>query len=279
MVLESLLSPPGAIRRPGVVFLMGFFYATIAVFLSMWVFKDYASMVLVFLTVLALVPLFMQFMDSEELADLLMNDERKVLWQHAKVIGTFVSLFLGMSLAYAIWFVALPNGIATFSVQSQTIASLRQGATGAAASGGLFLVILVNNLKVLMFCILFSFLYGAGAIFILTWNSSVIGVALGNFYQQGVGAAASSGATGFATYAGAAGMSAVRYLIHGIPEITAYFVGGLAGGVLSVAIIKHHWERTKMDKVLLDTSDLIILGVVILVIAAVIETWITPMLV
>ena len=279
MVLESLLSPPDAIRRPYLVFGMGFAYASLALFLSMWVFRDYASLVMVFLTVLALVPLMLQFMESEELADMMMSNERVVLRQHAKVILSFVSLFMGMSIAYAVWYVVLPGSIALFSVQSQTIAALRTGVTGHAVNGGLFLVILVNNLKVLMFCILFSFLYGAGSIFILTWNASVIGVALGTFYKDGVLSAVNTGSTSVLAYAGAAGMSAVRYLIHGIPEITGYFVGGLAGGVLSMALVKMHWDRSRMDKVLLDTSDLIIIAVVILVVAAFIETFVTPLLV
>ena len=30
-----------------------------------------------------------------------------------------------------------------------------------------------------------------------------------------------------------------RYMTHGIFEILAYFIGGLAGGLISVAIIRH----------------------------------------
>ncbi len=278
-MLESLISPKNAIQRPLVVFVLGFAYASLALFLSSWVFRDQASLVLVFLTVLALVPLFMQFMDSEEMANMTLGSEGAVLRQHAKVIGTFIALFLGMSIAYGFWFVALSNGPTLFSIQSHTIAALRSGVTGNAVASGMYFVILVNNLKVLMFCILFSFLYGAGSIFILTWNASVIGVALGKFYQQGVSGFVSTGSGAVTAYASAAGMSAVRYFIHGIPEITAYFIGGLAGGVLSAAIIKMHWEQKQMDKVLLDSSNLIIIAAVVLALAAFIETFVTPMLV
>ena len=274
MVLESILSTRSAVSRPWLMAVLGFCAASVGLLLSVWVFRDYASLVMVFLTVFALIPLFAQFMESEELADLMVADERTVLKQHGKVILSFVALFMGLSAAYAFWYITLPSGPQVFGVQAQTIAALRQGLTGHAVNGSMFLVILLNNLKVLMFCVLFSFLYGAGAIFILAWNASVIGVALGNFVQQGVTTAGSTNM--LVAYATASGMSMVRYFIHGIPEITAYFVGGLAGGVLSVALVKHHWQRRQMDRVLLDASDLIIIAAVILVVAAFIETFITP---
>ena len=44
--------------------------------------------------------------------------------------------------------------------------------------------IFINNMGVLFLCIIFSFLYGAGAIFILTWNASVIAAAIGSFIVE-----------------------------------------------------------------------------------------------
>jgi len=278
MVLESLLSPKQAIRRPWLLLLLGFVYASLALLLSNWIFKDNASLVTVFLTVSALIPLFCQFMESEELIGLLMGNERLVLRQHGKVVLSFIALFIGMSAAFAFWYAALQTGPTMFSVQSQTIASMRQAVTGQAASGSLFLIIVQNNFKVLLFCVLFSFIYGAGAIFILTWNASVIGVALGNFVKTGAATLSASGSTPLVAYAASSGMSMLRYLVHGIPEITSYFVGGLAGGILSVAIVKMHWRRDQMDRVLLDVSDLLIAAMLILVAAAFIESFITPMI-
>ena len=34
------------------------------------------------------------------------------------------------------------------------------------------------------FCLLFSLIYGSGAIFILTWNASVLGTAIGNYIKS-----------------------------------------------------------------------------------------------
>lgn len=277
MVLESLLTPQGALRRPFIMMGLGFIYVTLAVLLSNWVFKDYASLVTVFLVVMALIPLFWQFMESEELFSISASTEKAALVQHGKAIAVFVAIFIGMSAAFALWYLVMTPAL--FAAQTSTIASLRGGPVGNAFHPGMFVVILQNNLKVLMFCVLFAFIYGAGAIFILAWNASVIGVALGNFIKTGASSVIAQGGMPFLAYAAASGMSLVRYFIHGIPEITAYWVGGLAGGLLSVALVRCHWDRTRMDKVLLDASDLIIVATVILVAAAGIEVFITPLLV
>ena len=48
-------------------------------------------------------------------------------------------------------------------------------------------MIFLNNIRVLFLCIIFAFIYGAGAIFILTWNASIVGVAIGNLIREGIG--------------------------------------------------------------------------------------------
>ena len=66
-------------------------------------------------------------------------------------------------------------------------------------------------------------------------------------------------------------------MIHGIPEIGGYFVGGLAGGILSIGVIQHKLGSNKFKKTMLDALNLIILAVFILFVSAVIEVWISPM--
>ncbi len=67
-------------------------------------------------------------------------------------------------------------------------------------------------------------------------------------------------------------------MIHGIPEIAAYFIAALAGGIVSVAVIKHEVRSEKFWSVLQDSLNLIIIAVVILFLAAGMEVFITPYL-
>jgi uncharacterized membrane protein SpoIIM required for sporulation len=279
MVLEALMTPFRAEARPWMVFFLGFVYATAAVFLSVWIFAEYASLVMVFLSTLAAVPLFYNTMRLEEEKDMMIDSEKTLLKEHGHAIAFFLFLFMGMVVAFTLWYIILPSGLSgsLYSVQSQTIAGLNQHVSGNFIRFGLFSKIFLNNVKVLVFCILFSFIYGMGALFILTWNASVIGVAAGNFIRTHIAEyVATLGLAKVAAYLYVVSLSFVRYFIHGIPEIMAYFIAGLAGGIISIAMMKHDLGTKNFEKIILDASDLLLLSIAVLFIAAVIEVYVTP---
>ena len=280
MVLESVLNPFTAAKRPWELLIAGIFYGSAALFLSIWIFEEYASLVMVFLTVMACIPLFYKTLRSEEAKDLLIKSESKLIKEHGKAIMLLVLLFIGLTIAFSFWYVVLPaeTSSGVFKIQTQTISSLNQQVTGSMAKFNLLNRIFLNNIKVLIFCILFSFIYGSGAIFILSWNASVIGAAAGNFIRTHL--AQYAGAVGFskvAAYFYASSLSVLRYSLHGIPEISAYFVAGLAGGILSVAIINRDFGTKSFERILLDSSDLILIAVFILFLAAMMEVFVTPL--
>ena len=57
-----------------------------------------------------------------------------------------------------------------------------------------------------------------------------------------------------------------------------FIVGGLAGGIISIAIIRHDMGTKKFENILVDSSDLLILAIVVLAFAALIEVFVTPIL-
>ena len=284
MVLESFVNPLKAVKKPWHMLFFGGLYALVAVFLSIWIFKQYSSLVMVFLTVIATVPLMYNTMKREEKIDVTLKTEERRLGEHWHVLEYLLYMFIGFVLMYSILFVVLPSGIVEnlFSTQMETIAAINSRATGLftgqiVGSANVFGQIFFNNLRVLMFCLFFSFFYGAGAIFILTWNASVISAAIGDFVRVRLADfAASIGAPTFAQYFGFFSLGLLRYFIHGIPEIAAYFVGGLAGGIVSVAMINHDIETDKFKDIMMDALDLTLLAVGILVIAGLLEVFVTP---
>jgi uncharacterized membrane protein SpoIIM required for sporulation len=283
MVLESLISPFRAERSPFKLVFLGFLYCSIASLLSMWIFKSYASMIMVFLTTMACLPLVISTIKEEEKKDLQDLEEKFLLKEHAKALECFMFLFVGILLAATLWFAVLPKdtvGI-LFEAQSNTIKSINGNVTGLSIHDSLrvFSHIFSNNLKVLVFCILFSFLYGAGAMFILAWNASVIGTAIGDFIRAGVMKGASMIGFGkVANYFQIISIGLFKYAIHGVPEILAYFTAGLAGGIISVAIIRHDFGTRKFEHILLDSADLLLISLATLFIAAVLEVYVTPVL-
>jgi uncharacterized membrane protein SpoIIM required for sporulation len=281
MVFESLVNPWKAETHPGVLFFYGFLYASIGLFLSHWIFEEHASLIMVFLTTMAAVPLVYNIIKMEEKKDLGNLNERNLLREHSKALLVFMYYFLGATIGFAFWYAILPTSTLTtsFEVQAKTIVNIRSNVTGNSyLSFRAFSQILSNNLKVLIFCILFSFLYGLGAIFILTWNASVIGVAIGDTIRTGFYKVGNKLNLGFThVYLGTITQGLFRYSIHGIPEILAYFVAGLAGGIISTAAIRHDFGTKRYINIVFDSSILLILSLILIVFAAWLEVYITPL--
>jgi len=281
MVLEDIINPLSAERKPFTMFFIGLLYSSLAILLSQWIFYTESSMVMIFLTVLATVPLIYNTLKLEEKKDTEIRKETVLLKEHGKALMYFMFLFLGFTVSFAMWYVFLPSASVQnlFSSQTQTYVNINTGITGnAVAKLGDLTRIFFNNLKVLLFCLLFSFLYGVGSIFILTWNASVLGVAIGNFIRTRLADYASSAhLTKAAGYFHIFSLGLLRYAIHGIPEILSYFVGGLAGGIISIAVIRHDFGNKNFERIVMDSSDLLILSLILLVVAAFLEVYVTPM--
>ncbi len=293
MVLESLTDAIKAERHPGKMVLYGFIYAIVGTLLAIWVFRSYSSLVSVFLVTMACIPLVYSTIKYEEEKDLQDVSEKFLLKEHGKALKVFIFLFIGVTLGFFFMYLILPSQLIgdAFKVQAETIGRIRASATYGIegnltgftgffiARFSIFAKILTNNFKVLLFCLLFSFLYGLGAIFIMNWNASVIAVAMGNYARTELAKIAATTAPSLAHYLQVIPLALVRYSLHGIVEILAYFTAGLAGGIISVAVIRHDFYSRKFEHIVLDSADLIILSIILLIIAAFIEVYVTPLVV
>ncbi|MBI2145310.1 stage II sporulation protein M [Candidatus Woesearchaeota archaeon] len=142
-----------------------------------------------------------------------------------------------------------------------------------------FVKIFLNNIKVLFFVLIFAFFYGAGSIFILAWNATVVAAAIGIFVRNSLSSvAASLGFSSVSAYFSSYSLGLLRYLTHGWLEILAYFIAALAGGIISVAVARHTFNSRGFRKVLLDSVDLVALSLGALFLAAIVEVFVTPML-
>ncbi|MFC1723633.1 hypothetical protein ACFL0V_05825 [Nanoarchaeota archaeon] len=160
MVFESMIKPLTAIKKPWQLLFYGILVSTIGVFLGWWVFRDKADLVMIFLAVFACIPLMFHSLRHEEKLGLKINDSTKLLKRHSKVLLFYLFLFVGMTIGYVAWYVFLPASMSqvVFKQQIITIAQINTPAVvGQATHGGLFTKILLNNIKVMIFCILFSF--------------------------------------------------------------------------------------------------------------------------
>ncbi|MCU0642500.1 MAG: stage II sporulation protein M [archaeon] len=284
-MLEMLLNPRKAERHPWEMFFVGAFYASLSVLLVNWIFSQdavlskYSGILVVTFTVMFSLPFIFYAIRLEERKISSETGMLALLREHKKAIYMFMWLFLGFVLAFTVWYVVLSSN-QSFRAQIETYCLINRpstfnecvsqyGVKGAltptafVAAKDRLLMIFSNNIYVLIFTLVFSLIFGAGAIFILAWNASVIAAAMGIF--------AKSSLSGLP-------LSMGRYLIHGIPEIASYFIVALAGGIISSAVIKHEIGTEKFWEVLQDCLNLVIIAIVVLFIAALMEVYLTPAL-
>jgi uncharacterized membrane protein SpoIIM required for sporulation len=283
MVLEMLLNPMKAERSPWELFFLGLVYSSVAIFLSMLIFSDHIGLVMVFLTTLACTHLVHGAMRLEEKKDMSqkLHGEVSLLREHSKAIEVFMFLFLGFVVAFSLWYVVLPTSMTQqiFGLQEDTINAVNGNISGNAVGEGFFAKIFFNNVKVLLFTLLFAFFYGAGSIFILSWNAAIVGVAIGSFARNALASVArEAGLLGASGYLSSYSLGLLRYLTHGVFEIAAYFIAALAGGIISFAIARHDFNSPQFKHVALDALDLMVISVVVLMFAAVVEVFVTPQL-
>ena len=170
---------------------------------------------------------------------------------HGEDILILLLFFFGLTISFALWTALLPQG--TFDTQISKIAEIR--GTGAVALEGAFLAILQNNLQVMAVSFILSFIFGAGAIFILVWNASVLGVYIGQASQSLLHIPVVS----------------LGFLPHGIPEIGGYVVAGLAGGILSAAILRKREDI--LLRIFWDSVKLMVLATLLIALGAGIEVF------
>ncbi len=269
MVLESLLNPKNAEDRPWEVFLVTLVYTAVAVVFSLSVFPQQASILTVAFIAIIFVPFFQKLFDIEEEKEdeAAENKVKDHLYsRHKKLIFAFSAFFLGIIVAMSFIFIFYPGAEPVFSLQSETLQSLSGPAGGQLthSADGDFVRFMLNNTQVMALTFVLSLAFGAGAIFILAWNASVIAVYVGliikSFIESGVASPVAY------LYGVPVGLSTIA--IHGIPEIAAYFIAGLAGGILSVGILREKLGSKEFNKILFDSLVLFLAAECLIIAAA-----------
>ncbi|MCX6815366.1 MAG: stage II sporulation protein M [Candidatus Aenigmarchaeota archaeon] len=265
MVLESMINPKNAEDKPWHVFVIAFIYTIIAILFAYILFPDQSSLLTVALITMLFIPFFQKLFVIEEKKEDRAAHGRLAgsLWQrHNQLIFVFSAFFLGVIVAMSFVFMFFPNEN-LFSLQSNTL----HGFSGAATQGGDFSRYFLNNTQVMIMIFILSLTFGAGSIFILTWNASVIAVYVGlfakSFATQGFGL--------HTAYLFGVPVGLGSIALHGIPEILAYFVAGVGGGILSVGIIREKLGSKNFSIIAKDSIKLLVAAEVLVAIAAFIE--------
>ncbi|MFH1311228.1 MAG: stage II sporulation protein M [Nanoarchaeota archaeon] len=285
-MLESIINPKRVEKGPWKMFFVGFIYASLSLLLVKWFFStdvvlsQYSGMIVVLFCVMFSLPFIFYEIKQEEQEDEGVLGVFSVWKIHKDAIYSFMWLFLGFILAFSFWYIILQDstlfnaqietycrintaGDITSCVEKYDFANIRGTATGAVTKEIRLLSIVENNVYVMIFTLLLSLIFGAGAIFILAWNASVISAAIAIFTQYSLKDIP---------------LGILRYMIHGFPEITAYFITALAGGIFGVGVLRNGVADKKFLHVLENVVILLFIALLMLLVAAVIEVYFTPLL-
>lgn len=288
-MLESLVKPEVLEHRSYEMFFMAIAIGAVSITMAAMISHgEEVSHLAVAFACIATAPVMVKIIQLEERKDEVIK-AGPFFGGYWAIIKTYTFYFLGIIVIFSLIFALLPEEKSTqlFSAQVKELKAIRSLGSGRATRSCGFLCILENNLGVLALALIFSFIFGAGAIYIITWNASIIGVLIGAAAKEGIGISIGIpgaipmacrpvldsvlGVTGvnvLASYLMALPCSILALVPHGIFEISAYFMAGLVGGILSTISVNN---RLPDKEVVLHTVILLAIAIVFIFIGAAIE--------
>lgn len=280
MALKINLSLDAVIEKSYLLFIFGFVYSFLSIFFGIWFFPQNPALFTFSIIMISLVPVFYSISKRQE--RILVEDyDYNFFKEHMTAIKSFLFIFFGVTLAFFIvaFFIPESSFELFFSDQIETLSVINPKLTGNFyVNLNRFVGILFNNLSVLIFSLLFSVIFGVGALFVLIWNSSVLGVAMSSFFHLKLTEFfSSSQIVVFVDYIKAFFLTLLRFSLHGIPEIASYFIAGLAGSIIFFAIINNHFTSKRFEDIVFDISNLVLFSLIVLLSAAFLEVFVTPL--
>jgi len=231
LLFRSFIMPKKLRQKPVYALITAATFTLIGFVASFFIFSSAISIVMIAFSSLLMLPYVMKVLEPEKKKKKKssLRHIQKDIWslkswyrvfqEHDKVVLFYIFLFFGMALEYTLLFALLPPGIsdAAFSQQLEFL-----GPAGSLFNAGLFWKIIENNIQILLICFAFSIFYGAGSIFVLNYNASIVGVIYGMGIKTMI-------------WGGSAGVFAnpLIFLPHTILEVLAYLLAAMGGGILS----------------------------------------------
>jgi len=258
MVVENLIKPEWVERNPLYALILGACLTTIGIWIGAIIFTEDASIAGVLFTTISAVPFFKKILDLEEAARISIVSTQGIIRRNMWIIYIYGMFFLGMTFAYTLWYMLLPN-VMNALIFSKQLAVFGGGSGGmlgqfSGSNASMFMPILLNNLKVVFVCMVLSLIYGSGSILLLAWNASVLGVFIGSFGKL---------------------TSFIAFIPHTGAEFIAFFFAAISGGLISLLVLQNRDRmRITAERIIFDSMAMFMIALVLIVIGAGIEVMI-----
>jgi len=260
MVLESIIGEKNIKKHPVFIFFITLLICAGSIFFADMMFPTHSSILSVAFITIGLVPLIFNILSDEEADEEVHHKHFSTFFaRHFNIIMLYVWVFVGIIVAFSIYYAVAPptDRPVLFAEQIKSFCAISGfgsctggvplSVSGMAASFGFDAClskssaissctwfIFSNNFEVLILTVILSLLYGVGAIFMIAWNASILGVFFGEMLAIG------NLSKGLGLFQG-------LLLGHGPPELFGYVFGALAGAILSAMVARgdyssHHSE-------------------------------------
>jgi uncharacterized membrane protein SpoIIM required for sporulation len=250
LIFIKLIYPDLLRKRPAFAGIAAAFFVLVGFLSAFFVFSVALSMAMLTFSSLMLLPFIVKILEpgNEGMKEASQSGKKRmieILTRHNTLITFYMFLFAGMALEYMLLYAVLPPGIVENAFSNQLALF---GPAGRFADP--FASILTNNLQIALIAFALSVFYGAGSIFILSYNASIAGVMYGASLRTVIW-----GGVPFAP-------NIIAYLPHTVLEILAYLFAAVGGGILIRGLTKENVR---------DSGIFAVLAVIFLVIAALVE--------
>jgi len=264
MVLEQLFKLRW-IEKKSHSFFLGFVYTLIGIVAAYFIIPSYAGIMSIAFTSILLIPSLNQLLSQEENVEIREKKlSLKLLFKdHFDIIKVYLFLFFGIFFAYFVLALVLNVTTTTDFFNSQLHLT---GLIGGATKADFFISILINNIIVFIAAFVLSLFYGAGSIILLTLNASAWGVFFGYTLKHSLMSSTAKMATFFGFL--------LPILPHTVTEALSYVMAAIVGGVVSKAVIRERFGSKKFNHILTDALILIVVGLVLVLIAGILEVYV-----
>jgi uncharacterized membrane protein SpoIIM required for sporulation len=273
MVFEKLYTSEFLLKNKIFIFVIALAYSVFGIAGSLLLFHTYNPST----TSLALISLILLVVlkDILKITSLKLHKQKKSMrWEifkeYLRHLSIFAYLFAGIMLCFAFFSMILPVQGSSYIFAAQ-YSLLGTASADQLYSNGDFFSIFLNNLVVLVVCLVTSFLFGIGTIylFVVIWNASVIGVIFGLVAKQTAVAATHSPILIFF-------FILIAALPHIVVEIASYLLAGITGENLSNYLFFNDTKKKHYFSIIQASILTVLVSIVLLIIGSLIEISFAP---
>ncbi|MEE9525347.1 MAG: stage II sporulation protein M [Candidatus Woesearchaeota archaeon] len=269
MVFEQFLASDKIKQNMFFVFLLGAFYVLVGYVVSAYFFEPSVSVAMLFTITLLLVPSITSILNLEEKIES-KQGVKHFFHNHKDIFKIYFALFKGIFFAFIL--LGAYSQLSVFDYQINFLESrgdLEADIITEFAESEYHptfenvLGVVSQNLLVVIIAFVLSIFYGAGALFLIVLNASVFASFIVHVVRE-VG--------------NALGLIMI-FLIHLIPELGGFLAAAIAGGVVSRALYREDFMSQGFKNVMKDALVLLLIAFGLIILAALLEVFVSANLV